>query len=426
MDDMDELFVEDPSDHLMKLRPRVGMARPLSGPATNHSPLALLPPTVPHLNNAHVPETTSLQQVQHPSSPTLSMMRIVHLPTELLLLLPQFLHNIEDYTNLSSTCRQFRSVCSRTSGRTILRLAAASSRTFFRPDPHFLIAATVRQVSDWALLDLHNRGTLRRALQEGVYSLLDLCIEKAELTMDDIRRLHASRFSLINPVSDMIDRCAGAQWYQNPEFWYGGVSNPATISIEPARSLFQFVIYGELFASSMRAFLEPRSNLPWFDHDFRMDFIKYCIPDPMCQSYEGMTVLPIGAYGTQSEESELMPERDCDQVGLDYLLQCRTWTEAWQRVRHAIGPDFKQEWRQQMWQSAVQTQGLEGLEMLRPGGLEKWRPRLKAMRSCIERLESADKPNDIILSRHWEKAVSESPGMALEVAVTMLGLYVVT
>ncbi|KAI4256308.1 MAG: hypothetical protein LQ352_002142 [Teloschistes flavicans] len=244
--------------------------------------------------------------------------------------------------------------------------------------------------------------------------------------MDDIRRLHASRFSLINPVSDMIDRCAGAQWYQNPEFWYGGVSNPATISIEPARSLFQFVIYGELFASSMRAFLEPRSNLPWFDHDFRMDFIKYCIPDPMCQSYEGMTVLPIGAYGTQSEESELMPERDCDQVGLDYLLQCRTWTEAWQRVRHAIGPDFKQEWRQQMWQSAVQTQGLEGLEMLRPGGLEKWRPRLKAMRSCIERLESADKPNDIILSRHWEKAVSESPGMALEVAVTMLGLYVVT
>ncbi|KAL8694131.1 MAG: hypothetical protein Q9218_001184 [Villophora microphyllina] len=409
---MDELFIGDPPDGSVGLRPRV-----------------VLPTVFPEAINAHVPETTQLPEVQNPIYPTVGMTKLLDLPTELLLLLPQYVHNIEDFTNLSSTCRELRSVCSSTSGRTILGLAAASSRVFFRPDPHFLIAATVRQVSDWALLNAENRETLRQAMQQGVYSLLDLCVEKAQLSMDDIRRLHATRFSLINPISDMIDRCAGSQWYATPNFWQGGVSNPATIFLEPTKSLFQFVIYGELFASSMRAFIEPRLDLPWFDHDFRMDYIKYCIPDHMCESYQGMTVLPIGPYADLTRETDwkndLMPLRDQDQVGLDYLLACRTWTEAWQRVRLAIGPDFEEEWRQRMWESAVQVQGLEGLEMLRPGGPEKWRYRLEVMRSGIERLEHGDKPKEFEFSR-WKRLVSESPNLALEVGVTMLGLYGMT
>jgi len=41
-----------------------------------------------------------------------------------------------------------------------------------------------------------------------------------------------------------------------------------------------------------------------------------------------------------------------------------------------------------MWQSAVQIQGLEGLEMLRPGGVERWRSRLEAIRSAIRGMEA--------------------------------------
>ncbi|KAL9598568.1 MAG: hypothetical protein Q9219_004399 [cf. Caloplaca sp. 3 TL-2023] len=333
-----------------------------------------------------------------------------------------------------------------TSPKMILRLALASSRVFFRPDPHFLIAATARQVSDWALLNNENTETLRHAMQKGVYSLLDLCVDKAQLTMNDIRRLHLSRFSLVNPISDLIDRCAGPQWSATPNFWQGGVSNPVTISIQPTRTLFQIIIYGELFASSMRAFLEPELDLPWFDHDFRMDYIKYCIPDAYCQSYDDMTVLPIGPYAAPyatpdedpqedsksehdlvvtsresewntNQQSNLMPEGEDDQVGLGYLLGCSTWTRAWEGVRRAIGPDFEDEWRQEMWHSAVQLQGFEGLEMLRPGGADKWRPRLEAMREAIARLETKDKPK--IFNYGINGDVSESPNLALEVHVTV-------
>lgn len=159
-------------------------------------------------------------------------------------------------------------------------------------------------------------------MQENVYTLLALCIEKAQLTIDDVRRLHASRFSLINLVSDMIDRCAGAgpTWNHIPEFWHGNESIPTTVYIEPTRSLFQFVIYGELFTSSMRTFIEPNSKLPWFDQDFRMDYIIYCILDALCHN-DGLhgfqkTMMPIGPYADQPEGNGLMPEDCRDQVAL--------------------------------------------------------------------------------------------------------------
>ncbi|KAL8627526.1 hypothetical protein Q9189_006757, partial [Teloschistes chrysophthalmus] len=394
MDEMDELFSEDPSNVSMK----------------SHEP-------------------TSSQEVQVAFCHTSSTTPIFNLAPELLLLLPQHLDNIEDFMNLSSTCRQFRTVGLSTSGRTILRLAAASSRTFFGPDPHFLIAATVRQVSDWALLNLENREALRQAMQEGVCGLLALCMEKAQLTMDDIRRLHASRFSLINPVSDMIDRCAGWTGDQIPNFWHDDGSNLSAVLIEPTRSLFQIVIYGELFASSMRAFIEPSSNLPWFDHDFRMDYIKYCIPDPLCHSYKlsgfEMTVIPIGPYADQPEGNGWMPGNRTDQVGLHYLLPSDTWQEAWARALGAIGPDFEEEWRQRMCRSAVQLQGLEGPEMLQPGGLEKWRPKLEAMRSSIERLQDADKPEAFEMPKLLDAPIiSECPDMTHEIALAMYGAYI--
>ncbi|KAL8765747.1 MAG: hypothetical protein Q9209_007254 [Squamulea sp. 1 TL-2023] len=340
-------------------------------------------------------------------------MKILYLPSELLLQVPKYLHNIEDFTSLSSSCRALRNVCSDTSPNTILRLAAASSCILFRPDPHFLVAATVRQVSDWALLSNENTEILRQAMQGGIYMLLNLCVDKAGLTMDDIRRLHASRFSLINPVSDMIDRCADPQWISTPDFWNGGVSNPATVSLEPARTLFQIVIYGELFASTMKAFLEPSLSLPHFDQEFRMDFIKYCIPDSMCQSYTGVTVLKVGPYA--GINNELMPQ----QVGLDYLLTCRTWTEAWEKVRLEIGPNFDDVPRQIMWERAVQTQGLEGLEMLRPRGLERWRPRLEVIRKNIENLPVESRPKECRYGSSGRYYCWDSPDMAAEITVTL-------
>lgn len=348
-------------------------------------------------------------------------MALLDLPVELLLLIPNFLHNIEDFTNLSSTCRTLRGTLESTSSNAILSLAASSSRTFFRPDPHYLIAATVRQVSDWALLNNDNTEILRQAFQGGVDTLFNLCLSKAGLTMSDIRRLHSTRFTTINPVTDMIDKCAGAQWYDTPNYWYGGVSDPETIGFDPPRSKFQIVIYGELFSTTMKAAHEPGLALPRFDLDTRLDYVKYCIPDPMCYSgYRGMKPLAVGPYA--SGDRNIISQIEDDQVRLYHILNCRTWREAWEAVWHQIGPDFDEQWRQQMWESAVQMQGLEGLEMLRPGGVEKWRSRLVEMRREIEELDERFKP-EVHKFGSQEHETSDAPNLAADIYVTVSGYW---
>lgn len=346
-------------------------------------------------------------------------MKLLDLPVELLIMLPSFLRNIEDFLNAGSSCRKLRAVFAEASPRVILQLAAASSRVFFRPDPHFLVAATVRQVGEWALLSPENTKILRKAFRGGIDSLFELCLSKAGLSMEDIRRLHSYRFSTINPVVDLIDRCAGVQWYSTPDFWEGGVSDACTISVEASRALFQIVIYGELFSSTMLRITSSESvvsSLPCFDLETRLDYIVYCIPDPNCQGgYEGFTVLDVGPYAYYEV-------RDPDQVGLDHLLNCRSWREAWEAVQHQIGPDFEDEWRQKMWHSAVQMQGLEGLEMLRPGGVDKWRHWLQEIRARIEALDSRDRPR-VRKFGSGEYPASDSPCMAEEILVAVAGYW---
>ena len=233
--------------------------------------------------------------------------------------------------------------------------------------------------------------------------------------------MHALRFSAINPISDMIDRCAGHQWYATPNFWEGGVSDAITIDCEPLRALFQIVIYGDLFGSSMNACLNGGREL---DVEVRLDYVVYCIPDWSCRpdQHSAVEVWPMGPYAPENVE-----DIRGDQIALHHLLHCRTWREAWRNVRRQIGDDFEEDWRQAMWVSAVQMQGLEGLEMLRPGGVEKWRGRLEQIRGKIERLEKPPKERDYkleIRTPHERTLYArDSPNLADEVWVCMATHY---
>lgn len=346
-------------------------------------------------------------------------MELLDLPMEILILIPNYLRNIEDLMSASSSCRTLRKAFSGADPRQILRLAVAASRIFFRPDPYFLIAATVRQVSDWALQSEENTEALRKAFMGGVDGLYNLCIEKAGLTMEEIRKLHAMRFTTLNPVADLIDKVAGKQWYSTPNFWDGGVSDANTIYCEAERALFQIIIYGELFSSTMRAHLWPELKLPRFDFQFRLDYIRYCIPDWICEKgAPGIELpLPVGPYAPEAMKENPLP---ADQIALNHVLNCRRWRESWERVRRQIGEDFEVEWKQDMWHSAVQCQGLEGLEMLRPEGVEKWRGRLTEIRNQIERLE---KKPEVYEFHPRNNPVTEYPFMAKEVYALMCGLW---
>lgn len=344
-------------------------------------------------------------------------MGLKKLPPELLLSLPHYLSNIEDFTNAASSCRTLRSAFQTTQPNCILRLAASSSRVFFQPNPWFLVAATARQVGEWGLQSNENTEILRTAFRGGINTLMELCISKAGLTMDDIRRLHVARFELIDPISDTIARMAGRQRESTPDFWSGGVSEAFTVDCEPIRTLLQFVIYGELFESTLQVWLEgshvQRSK---YCLAARFDFVRYCIPFWTCYD---------GSPGLGSPQRETGPYKDRnsedadsgDGLALYRVVLCGGWDRPWAAVREQIGPDFEEGWRQDIWVQAVQLHGLWGLEILRPGGVEKWRERLLRIWRQVGAMESQP---DI----HWygDNAASQCPNLADELLVCIGGV----
>jgi len=343
-------------------------------------------------------------------------MSLLSLPPELLALLPLHLHNIEDFMNLSSTCTTLHTILSSTKPPIILRLAAASSPTFFRPDPWYLVAATAHQISEWALENKTNEAQFQEALTGGVEALYNLCIENCGITMQKIREMHLRRFDLINPTADFIDKLAGAQWYATPNFWEGGVSDAVTIDCEPTRALFQIIVYGELFQPTFTSILKPELKLPKFDLQTRFNYIRYCIPDWIFVWGKDVPKhLLTGPYSKKKKNTLAGDER-----AMDFLINCRRWRERWQYgVRHQIGYDFEEEWKQDMWISIVQCQGLEGLEMLRPGGMDKWRDRLLEIRKGIEELEVQPEEFWFDLTSNRFARVWEFPMLARELPIIL-------
>ncbi|RDW71654.1 hypothetical protein BP5796_07688 [Coleophoma crateriformis] len=370
-------------------------------------------------------------------------MHLTELPVELLAALPSFIRNLEDYTNAASTCRTLRIAFALAAPHTILRLAASSAPTFFSPHPWFLVMATARQVSDWAVGSESRTQELRRAFQGGISSLYDLCLHVGGLTMEDIRRLHLARFSTINPLANKIDQMAGSQWYGAPAFWNGGVSEAWTVSCEPERSVFHIMVYWELFGSTLRAYLEPDLGLPKFDLATRLDFIKYCIPDWICNGgYPGLEVLPIGPYLPGSDTQKNLP---ADQIALQFILNCGRWQRLWEKPMFEVGPDFANEWRQALWKNSCMSFGMESMEIVTEMKVTSevdsrylasqtvqpdrvltpaWHQRLSRVRAQIEQLDAVQhRPRTTVIGTVLQHPVSDAPNLAEETYVCMAALW---
>ena len=330
---------------------------------------------------------------------------LVSLPQDILLSLPLYLRDIEDFVNLTSTCRVLSSLSVNTSPRVILHLAAAASRVFFRPSPHFLAAATARQLSQWASLSPANTNELRDAFRGGMQGVLDLALQHAGLSMARIRELYEMRFATINPVVDLIDKCVGQQWALTPNFWYGGVDDAATIDADASETFFHLVTYGELFGPALEVFLETGVVPEVAGVEMRLEYIKYCVPQWECWIYmsrlqqrDGAVdprrqVLPVGPYAPFGKYEEIWANppdfnEHGNQDGLFHLLKSARWNPPWKEVRAAVGGDFDIEWKQEIWWTIVTCQGLQGMEMIRPGNLDPWRERLATWRAKIEAMDS--------------------------------------
>ena len=326
---------------------------------------------------------------------------LLMLPEDLLLTLPYYLHDIRDFNNLAMTGRYFYGLLAHTSSRTILHLAVAASRALFRPDPHFLVAATARQVISWATLCPEHTVEFRMAFRRGKEGLLDLALRHTTgLTLERIRELYEMRSSTINPITDLIDKCIGEQWASTPDFWNGGVDDSMTLYASASETFFHLVIYGELFAPAFDSFLDTGLISPSMDVETRLEFLKYCLPDWTCWRGQDLAkhielpdgsidprraVETVGPYAPLAPGQELAgftePE---NQVGLKHLLASTRWNPPWREIRAAAGGDFVEEWKQHLWWTIVMCQGLEGMVMIRAGGLDAWKERLVVWRRKIE------------------------------------------
>lgn len=326
------------------------------------------------------------------------------LPREILITFPEYLHNIEDYMNLSSTCRILRECMATATPNIILRLAAAQSRVFFRPSPLFLVAATARELGNWARLRESNEKELADRLENGVGALMDLALEHCGLTMERIRDLHLKRFSILNPVEDIIDQCVGKQWLASPNF------DAYTIQSEPSNTLFHLIIYGELFGADFEPILNQDTQTRRLGVSTRLEFIKYCLTDFACHQYgsfapdKGLdpqrTVKETGPY-KENAYGRYNYGRTNNNLALTWVIKSRRWRPHWKAIREKAGPEFQndfddgwwydegvdQDWRQRMWEDILICQGLDGLEMMRDGMQDRWIPKIKAWREKIARLD---------------------------------------
>jgi hypothetical protein len=338
---------------------------------------------------------------------------LLSLPRDILILLPDYIHNIEDYTNFSSTCTTLRDCMGTASSSNILRLAAAQSTTFFRPSPHFLVTATARELGDWARESAANETELATRLEDGIDGLFDLSLKHCGLTLERIRQLHLQRFSIINPVTDLIDTCVGSQWYATPDFWNGGVDDAYTIYADPPATLFHLALYGKIFGRDFEAFLEPGGQTArHLSVDTRLEFIKYCVPDYasyVCQKSAGDVRMPDGQIDPRRAVKQTGPyvegekaRLDQNNIALVWLIKSSRWTPHWRDMRVKAGitdfqsdfadgwfynPNDQQDWRQRMLEAIMISQGLEGLGMIRPGLQDDWIEKIRGWKEKIASLE---------------------------------------
>jgi hypothetical protein len=291
-------------------------------------------------------------------------------------MLPEFIHNIEDYTNLASTCRILRVTMATAMPKQILRLAAASSKIFFRPDPLFLVAATAKELGNWARWGDANEWTLiREGFDNGFPGLLDLELQHCGLTMERIRKLHLLRFSVINPVVDIIDRFMGAQSCGVKGRWNGVSSDGGEHELDVCASTttFHFVIYGELFGPDIETTLNRHHKAGRLEVETRSEFVEECLP-----SYEA-------------------------NLALRWMVLSSRWKSYWKEMRTLAGGDFREGfsgdwpppseetgpdgWRQRFWENAMICQGLEGLGMTLPHSRSPWIDRVRLWRGKISKLK---------------------------------------
>ena len=211
-------------------------------------------------------------------------MQLTDLPAELIANLPDYLHSLDDLHSLISTSRLFYNTCANTAAAFPPTFAKKYGQSLFPPHPHLLLAGTARQVADWAVQSEENRQQLYDAITRGNEGLLDLALQVARLSLNDVRAIHQAKFDVINPLSRVLDSECGQG--ERQRYRDSGANEPDvwTVCENVDQALYNYLIYCELFHHSIDAALDPSLGIVPLSTELRMHWIAQCMPDANCEA----------------------------------------------------------------------------------------------------------------------------------------------
>lgn len=330
------------------------------------------------------------------------------LPSELLLLLPEHLHSLEELYALMLTSKRLYLIYKGIS-RNILRLAANTKSTLpgLRPFPHFLLSLVARRLADWAVRNDERKSKLHNSFGGGVQSLLNLAVEVVDdgITLDDIRQTWCYKQDVLNPISREVDLCCGPS-----------SGNPLTVCNEPDTTLFNWIIYGDLFHHSISAIYDdPRPAIVPLSTASRYKFLVYCIPDVNC--FENTVGFPAW-FEDYKETGEDMFQQLSLLTAMAEILGAESWRKALGREkqqRHTYNQDTDTPvTKEDLFISSVMHLGSKSLRVLRPGGLDAVKDDILAIEAKIDSLSKAAEVDQPTLGKSWDDPWLESLWITLK------------
>ena len=207
-------------------------------------------------------------------------MQLLDFPTDIITLLPHYFISIYDLYNVLLTCKTLNAAYR--DKRIMLPpiLQRPGGQFLFQPHPHLLLTCLARQLGDWAVSSASNRYELSQNLLGGYDGLLLLAERVTRVSLSDMRQLHGTKYSLLNPLTRLVDFEAGPAMVRNQEMdpdTYG-----LTICQMPDLAVMNFVVYCELFHHYVDNILscpdDPELPRP-LEAGIRQRFIAYCLPD---------------------------------------------------------------------------------------------------------------------------------------------------
>lgn len=239
-------------------------------------------------------------------------MKLLDLPVDIINILPNYFSSIYDLYNVLLTCRTLYTAYRYSNIKLPPILPKPDGQPLFQPHPHLLLTSVARQIGDWAVSSPSNRYELYQTLVHGYDGLLTLAERVTFVSLSDLRHLHETKYSVLNPLTRLVDFEVGPAMVRNQDM------DPAeyglTICHFPDIAVINHVVYCELFhhyvdevlasavlttnkessnqyhsngviinsveEPTLPEITKPRPFTRPLEAGIRHQFIAYCLPDP--------------------------------------------------------------------------------------------------------------------------------------------------